>query len=67
MSAPYEVRYWLSLSSRKPIQLRDLDGLTTSDAAHILGVSEGTVKAQVSRARSKLKRLITGVKKERLT
>jgi len=41
---------------RKAIQLRDLDGLTTSEAAHILGVPEGTVKAQVSRARTQLKR-----------
>jgi RNA polymerase sigma-70 factor (ECF subfamily) len=57
----------LSPSLRKAIQLRDLDGLTTSEAAHVLGVSEGTVKAQVSRGRSKLKRLIRGVKKKRLT
>jgi RNA polymerase sigma-70 factor (ECF subfamily) len=43
---------------RHAIQLRDLDGLTTSEAAHILGVPEGTVKARLSRARSKLKRLM---------
>jgi RNA polymerase sigma-70 factor, ECF subfamily len=48
----------LSPSLRKAYQLRDLDGLTTSEAAHILGVTEGTLKAQVSRARAKLKRLI---------
>ena len=46
----------LSPTLRKAIQLRDFDGLTTSEAADILGVPEGTVKAQVSRARSQLKR-----------
>jgi RNA polymerase sigma-70 factor, ECF subfamily len=39
----------------KAFQLRDLDGLTTSEAAQILGVAEVTVKAQVSRARAKLR------------
>jgi len=46
----------LSPSLRKAIQLRDFDGLTTSEAAHILRVPEGTIKARVSRARSRLKR-----------
>jgi RNA polymerase sigma-70 factor (ECF subfamily) len=45
----------LSPPLRKAIQLRDFDGLTTSEAAHVLGVPEGTIKAQVSRARSQLK------------
>jgi RNA polymerase sigma-70 factor (ECF subfamily) len=53
----------LSPSLRKAIELRDLDELTTSEAASILGVAEGTVKAQVSRARSKLKQLLRGVEK----
>jgi RNA polymerase sigma-70 factor (ECF subfamily) len=48
----------LSPPLRKAFQLRDLDGLTTSEAAHILGVAEGTVKAQVARARAKLRRLM---------
>jgi RNA polymerase sigma-70 factor, ECF subfamily len=39
----------------KAFQLRDLDGLTTSEAAQILGVADATVKAQVSRARAKLR------------
>ncbi len=43
-------------SLRKVIQLRHLDGLTTAEAAHVLGVADGTVKAHVSRARTKLKR-----------
>jgi RNA polymerase sigma-70 factor (ECF subfamily) len=48
----------LSPSLRKVLQLRDLDGLTTREAAHILGVADVTVKTQVSRARAKLKRLM---------
>ena len=48
----------LSPPLRKAFQLRDLDGLTTSEAAHILGVADGTVKAQLARARAKLKRLM---------
>jgi len=44
----------LSPSLRKVVQLRDLDGLTTHEAAQILGVADVTVKAQVSRARSAL-------------
>jgi RNA polymerase sigma-70 factor (ECF subfamily) len=42
----------------KAFQLRDLDGMTTSEAAQTLGVADVTVKAQVSRARARLKRLI---------
>jgi len=38
--------------------LRDLDGLSTSEAAQTLGIVEGTVKAQVTRARAKLTRLV---------
>ena len=48
----------LSPPLRKTFQLRDLDGLTTSEAAHILGVADGTVKAQLARARAKLRRLM---------
>jgi RNA polymerase sigma-70 factor, ECF subfamily len=48
----------LSPPLRRAFQLRDLDGFTTSEAAQILGVVEGTVKAQVARARAKLTRLV---------
>jgi RNA polymerase sigma-70 factor, ECF subfamily len=51
----------LSPSLRKAIQLRYLDGLSTNEAARILGVSDATVKVWVSRARAKLKRLMGGV------
>ena len=48
----------LSPPLRKAFQLRDLDGLSTSEAAHILGVANGTVKAQLARARTKLRQLM---------
>ena len=50
----------LSPALRKAIELRDLEGMTMSEGARILGVAEGTFKSQVSRARSKLKRMIRG-------
>jgi RNA polymerase sigma-70 factor (ECF subfamily) len=48
----------LSPTLRKAFQLRELDGLSTNEAAQILGVPDGTVKARVSRARAKLRRLM---------
>jgi RNA polymerase sigma-70 factor (ECF subfamily) len=44
----------LSPKLRQAFQLRDIDGLTTKDAALVLGVPRGTVKAQLARARAKL-------------
>jgi len=48
----------LSPPLRKAFELRDLDELTTTEAANILGVPEGTLKGQISRARTKLRRLM---------
>ena len=48
----------LSPPLRRTYQLRDLDGLTTSETAQILGVTDGTVKAQLARARAKLAELM---------
>jgi RNA polymerase sigma-70 factor (ECF subfamily) len=45
----------LSPILREAVQLHDLDGLPTKEVANILRVPDGTVKARVSRARSKLK------------
>jgi RNA polymerase sigma-70 factor (ECF subfamily) len=45
----------LSPTFREAIQLRDFDELTTSEAAHLLGVPESTIKTRVSRARIQLK------------
>jgi len=49
----------LSPPLRNAFQLRDLDGLTTSEAAQVLGVAQGTVKAQLARARAKLRKLMS--------
>jgi RNA polymerase sigma-70 factor (ECF subfamily) len=48
----------LSPPLRKAFQLRALDGLSTSEAARILRVPEGTVKAQLARARGRLRRFM---------
>src|ERR1700686_971919 len=50
----------LSPKLRRTFQLRDIDGLTTKEAALILGVPPGTVKAQLARARAKLAGMIRG-------
>ena len=49
----------LSPPLRRAFQLRELDGLSTSEAAHVLGVADGTVKAQLARARAELRRLMS--------
>jgi RNA polymerase sigma-70 factor, ECF subfamily len=48
----------LSPKLRRTLQLRDIDGLTTKEAALVLAVPQGTVKAQLARARSKLAGII---------
>jgi RNA polymerase sigma-70 factor (ECF subfamily) len=48
----------LSPKLRQAFQLRDIDGLTTKEAAVVLGVPQGTVKAQLARARAKLAGII---------
>jgi RNA polymerase sigma-70 factor (ECF subfamily) len=48
----------LSPKLRHAFQLRDIDGLTTKEAALVLGVPPGTVKAQLARARAKLAGII---------
>ena len=44
----------LSPVLRRALQLRDLDGLTTKEAALALGVPQATLKARLARARAKL-------------
>jgi RNA polymerase sigma-70 factor, ECF subfamily len=46
----------LSLRQRQAIALRDFHGMTSKEAARILGRSEGTVKSQLHRARRKVSR-----------
>ena len=48
----------LSPKLRQAFQLREIDGLSTKEAALILGVPKGTVKAQLARARAKLAGII---------
>ena len=48
----------LSPPLRSTFQLREMDGLSIREAAQMLGVAEGTVKARLARARIKLKQLI---------
>ncbi len=55
----------LSPTLRRAFQLRDLDGLTTTETACLLGVPEGTVKAQLARARLKLSRIVHGKPRRR--
>lgn len=40
---------------RKVFRLRELDGLSIRETANVLGVAEGTVKARLARARTKLR------------
>lgn len=49
----------LSPTLRKAFQLRDVEGLSVRETARILGVPPGTVKAQSSRARKRLKELMS--------
>jgi RNA polymerase sigma-70 factor (ECF subfamily) len=56
----------LSPSLRNAFQLRALAGLSTSEAAKILGVADGTVKAQLARARAKLKRFMRDGRDQKL-
>ena len=51
----------LSPTLRTTFQLRYLDGLSTSETAEMLGVPEGTIKARLTRARAKLKKLLERV------
>ena len=49
---------WLSPPLRTTFQLREMDGLSIREAAQVLGVPKGTVKARLARARLKLKQLM---------
>src|SRR5262249_17324417 len=48
----------ISPTLRRTVQLRDVYGLSIRDTAKILGVPNGTVKAQTARARAKLRLLM---------
>ena len=48
----------LSPILRRTFQLRDLDGLSIRETAHLLGVPGGTVKVRLARARARLKEML---------
>jgi RNA polymerase sigma-70 factor, ECF subfamily len=48
----------LSPALQSAVWLRDVEGLSTAEAALALGLSEGTVKSQLHRARNKLTSLV---------
>jgi RNA polymerase sigma-70 factor (ECF subfamily) len=50
---------------REVIALRDLEGYATADVAALLGVSEGTVRSQLSTGRVKLKNFICAAMRRR--
>lgn len=49
----------LPSAARTVIQLRDLEGFSTSEAAAILGVSSDVVKTRLHRARQELRRFVS--------
>jgi RNA polymerase sigma-70 factor (ECF subfamily) len=48
----------LSPALRTTFRLRDIDGLSIRETAHLLGVPSGTVKARLARARMRLRQVI---------
>lgn len=48
---------------RSAVWLRDVEGLSTEEAAEVLGLSEGTLKSQLHRARGKLADLMSRVRR----
>ena len=57
-AALHEALFRLSSHYRVPLTLTCLEGYTMREAARMLGVPEGTVKARVHRARQQLKELL---------
>ncbi len=57
-AALHEALFSLPPHYRLPLTLTCLEGYTMREAAHMLGVPEGTVKARVHRARRQLKELL---------
>ena len=55
----------LSPREREAIVLRDLEGLSTSEVARVLGSSQGTVRSQISTGRLKIKQFVEGREKPR--
>jgi RNA polymerase sigma-70 factor, ECF subfamily len=56
----------LSTREREVIALRDLEGHSTAEVAHILRISEGTVRSQLSTGRIKIKNFVTTASRRQL-
>jgi len=56
----------LSPTLRTTFRLRDVDGLSIRETAHLLGVPTGTVKARLARARRRLRQVIQKTFRERI-
>jgi RNA polymerase sigma-70 factor, ECF subfamily len=52
----------LSERERTAIVLRELEGLSTSEVAEVMGTAESTVRVQIANARLKLRGLLKGVR-----
>ena len=48
----------LSDDAREVVVLRDVQGLTTKEAAEVLGISEGALKVRLHRAHARLRELV---------
>lgn len=49
----------LDADARAVVLLRDVEGLSTKEAAEVLGISEGSVKVRLHRAHAKLRQLVS--------
>jgi RNA polymerase sigma-70 factor (ECF subfamily) len=56
----------LSKKERAALVLRDLEGLSTAEAAAALGTSEATVRSQISKARVKVKKFMEHYPRRRI-
>jgi RNA polymerase sigma-70 factor, ECF subfamily len=54
----YQALQQLPEKQRAAIVLRDIEGLSTTEVAEVLGSSEATVRSQISTARLKIKKVI---------
>ena len=50
----------LAPKERAAVVLREIEGLSTAEAAQILGSSEGTIRSQISKALDHLRRILEG-------
>jgi RNA polymerase sigma-70 factor (ECF subfamily) len=57
----------LTPALRRTFHLRDVEGLSIRETAKISGVASGTVKAQLSRARARMRRLLSQRRRTRRT